>query len=100
MYVGRSRIQTLANRLNVPEAVVTMAYRYFKLAVNQGLTKGYKSQHMSAVCLFLACRVQSIPCILSIAISAAMPRSVLKERCFYGMNDHLSIYYGACHSRF
>ena len=55
---GRRRIADLAQQLSLHSHHVESAFRYFKLAVINRLTRGRKANHIAAACLYLVCRVE------------------------------------------
>ncbi|CAO3616901.1 unnamed protein product [Cunninghamella blakesleeana] len=53
---GRQRIAKLAHGLRLPERYRESAQRYYNLAVINRFTRGRKSDHVAAVCLYIVCR--------------------------------------------
>ncbi|KAI9492772.1 cyclin-like protein [Zychaea mexicana] len=53
---GRSKIARLAYALHLPERYRESAQRYYNLAVVNRFTRGRKSEHVAAVCLYIVCR--------------------------------------------
>ncbi|KAI8073046.1 hypothetical protein BC940DRAFT_250460 [Gongronella butleri] len=53
---GRHRIARLAHGLKLPERYREAAQRYYNLAVVNRFTRGRKSDHVAAVCLYVVCR--------------------------------------------
>ncbi|KAG0168371.1 transcription factor TFIIIB subunit brf1 [Apophysomyces sp. BC1015] len=53
---GRQRIARLAYALRLPERYRESAQRYYNLAVINRFTRGRKSDHVAAVCLYIVCR--------------------------------------------
>ncbi|KAI9309264.1 hypothetical protein BJ944DRAFT_173294 [Cunninghamella echinulata] len=53
---GRQRIARLAHGLRLPERYRESAQRYYNLAVINRFTRGRKSDHVAAVCLYIVCR--------------------------------------------
>ncbi|ORX60523.1 cyclin-like protein [Hesseltinella vesiculosa] len=53
---GRQRIARLAHGLKLPERYREAAQRYYNLAVVNRFTRGRKSDHVAAVCLYIVCR--------------------------------------------
>ncbi|KAF7722975.1 transcription factor TFIIIB subunit brf1 [Apophysomyces ossiformis] len=53
---GRQKIARLAYALQLPERYREAAQRYYNLAVINRFTKGRKSDHVAAVCLYIVCR--------------------------------------------
>ena len=62
--VGKRRLQALANQLQLNNHCVESAYMFFKLAVSKRLTKGRRTNHVAAACLYLVCRTEKTPRIL------------------------------------
>lgn len=54
--VGRQKIARLAYALHLPERYREAAQRYYNLAVINRFTRGRKSEHVAAVCLYIVCR--------------------------------------------
>lgn len=55
---GKQRIQALAVALRIPEIYIESASRYFNLALAQNFTRGRRTVHVAAVCLYIACRME------------------------------------------
>ncbi|KAI9250880.1 hypothetical protein BDA99DRAFT_204177 [Phascolomyces articulosus] len=53
---GRHKIARLAFALHLPERYRESAQRYYNLAVVNRFTRGRKSEHVAAVCLYIVCR--------------------------------------------
>ncbi|KAI8093554.1 uncharacterized protein BX664DRAFT_384967 [Halteromyces radiatus] len=53
---GRQRIGRLAHGLRLPERFREAAQRYYNLAVVNRFTRGRRSDHVAAVCLYIVCR--------------------------------------------
>ncbi|KAI8343021.1 hypothetical protein BC941DRAFT_492198 [Chlamydoabsidia padenii] len=56
---GRQRIARLAHGLRLPERFREAAQRYYNLAVINRFTRGRKSDHVAAICLYIVCRNES-----------------------------------------
>lgn len=41
------------------------AFNFYKMALNKSLTRGHKSAHIIAACIYLVCRTEGTPRILS-----------------------------------
>eukprot|EP00916_Digyalum_oweni_P007483 GHVL01012648.1.p1 GENE.GHVL01012648.1~~GHVL01012648.1.p1 ORF type:complete len:624 (+),score=132.54 GHVL01012648.1:52-1923(+) len=61
---GFSRISRLASRLQIAEHVEKGATRIYRAIFFRGFTKGRKSMHVAAGCLYLSCRMQKSPHML------------------------------------
>ncbi|CAB4010686.1 transcription factor IIIB 90 kDa subunit-like [Paramuricea clavata] len=61
---GKRRLQALANQLQLNNHCIESAYMFFKLAVSKRLTKGRRTNHIAAACLYLVCRTEKTPRIL------------------------------------
>ncbi|XP_028409719.1 transcription factor IIIB 90 kDa subunit-like [Dendronephthya gigantea] len=61
---GKRRLQALANQLQLNNHCVESAYMFFKLAVSKRLTKGRRTGHIAAACLYLVCRTEKTPHLL------------------------------------
>lgn len=53
---GRQKIASLAHGLRLPERYREAGQRYYNLAVVNRFTRGRKSEHVAAVCLYAVCR--------------------------------------------
>ncbi|KAI7907515.1 uncharacterized protein BX663DRAFT_445246 [Cokeromyces recurvatus] len=53
---GRIKIANIAHALNLPERYRESAQRYYNLAVVNQFTRGRKSDHVAAICLYCVCR--------------------------------------------
>lgn len=58
---GKRIMQSLANQLSIPEAVVNSGTQIFKLAVMYNFIQGRRTDMVCAVCLYSACRKEK-PC--------------------------------------
>lgn len=61
MTTGKDRITHIGNQLNLNNHCLGIAYNFFKMAVQKKLTRGRKTDHIVAACLYLACRVECTP---------------------------------------
>lgn len=61
---GKDRITHIGNQLNLNNHCLGIAYNFFKMAVQKKLTRGRKTDHIVAACLYLACRVECTPHML------------------------------------
>lgn len=53
---GRLKIAHMAHAINLPERYREAAQRYYNLAVVNRFTRGRRSEHVAAVCLYIVCR--------------------------------------------
>lgn len=55
---GRDEIRQIVNNLHVSggETIVSKAYRFYELAVDRNFTRGRRTTHVAAACLYIACR--------------------------------------------
>ncbi|CDZ96516.1 transcription factor tfiiib complex subunit brf1 [Phaffia rhodozyma] len=58
LYNGRIRIKQVAQGLKLSERISDAAIRWFNLAVSTNFTKGRKTGHVVACCLYVTCRMQ------------------------------------------
>ncbi|KAF8337361.1 cyclin-like protein [Cantharellus anzutake] len=57
---GKRVIRNVANALNLGDAVIIPAEKYYNLAVQSNFIKGRRSTHVAAVCLYCACRIKNM----------------------------------------
>ncbi|KAK4519825.1 uncharacterized protein ATC70_010068 [Mucor velutinosus] len=55
---GRIKISSLAHAVRLPERYREAAQRYYNLAVVNRFTRGRRSDHVAAVCLYAVCRTE------------------------------------------
>ncbi|PVU94956.1 hypothetical protein BB561_002137 [Smittium simulii] len=77
LYNAKLRLQAIATALKLPIHYVDSAQRYYHLALNQGFTRGRKSQIVSASCLYIVCRMEKSPQML-IDFSELLQANVFK----------------------
>jgi transcription factor IIIB subunit 2 len=53
---GRRRIQEVASRMRLGNHFVDAAHRLYTIAVEKNFVQGRKSPHVTAACLYIACR--------------------------------------------
>ncbi|EDO38124.1 predicted protein, partial [Nematostella vectensis] len=58
---GRKRINQLGHQLQMNQHCIDTAYNFYKLAVNKRLTRGRRTAHVVAACLYLVCRTERTP---------------------------------------
>lgn len=61
---GKRKIQHLASQLRMNQHCIDMAYNIFRMAVRRGLTRGRRTTHVTAACLYIVCRDQNTPHML------------------------------------
>jgi len=61
---ARRKIEALAHQLSLRRDRIDMAFHFFKLALNKHLTRGRKSSHVIAACVYITCRTESTPHML------------------------------------
>ncbi|XP_077366427.1 transcription factor IIIB 90 kDa subunit isoform X3 [Festucalex cinctus] len=62
---GRRQIHHLGNQLQLNQHCVDTAFNFFKMVVSRHLTRGRKTEHVIAACLYLVCRTEGTPRIPS-----------------------------------
>ncbi|XP_074921845.1 transcription factor IIIB 90 kDa subunit-like [Chelonoidis abingdonii] len=63
---GKRQINHLGNQLQLNQHCLDTAFNFFKMAVSKHLTRGRKMTHVIAACLYLVCRTEGTPRILSL----------------------------------
>ncbi|XP_069116321.1 transcription factor IIIB 90 kDa subunit-like [Argopecten irradians] len=61
---GRRRIQQLGAQLKLNQHCIDTAFNFYKMAVVKQLTRGRKTAHVTAACLYLVCRTEGTPHML------------------------------------
>ncbi|CEM05943.1 unnamed protein product [Vitrella brassicaformis CCMP3155] len=61
---GYRRIQQVAGQLRLPQSFIETANRLFMLANQRNFTKGRRTRHVAAACLYTVCRQQEAPQML------------------------------------
>lgn len=61
---GRRSIQQVGSQLRLNQHCIDTAFNFFKMAVNKRLTRGRKTTHVIAACLYLVCRTEGTPHML------------------------------------
>ncbi|XP_071961774.1 transcription factor IIIB 90 kDa subunit-like [Antedon mediterranea] len=61
---GKRTIQGLGGQLKLNSHCIDTAYNFFKMAVSKKLTRGRKTTHIVAACLYLVCRTEGTPHML------------------------------------
>lgn len=58
----------VGRQLQMNQHCIDTAYNFYKLAVNKRLTRGRRTNHVVAACLYLVCRTERTPRIRYIII--------------------------------
>lgn len=74
MVSGRRQIYHLGNQLQLNQHCLDTAFNFFKMVVSRHLTRGRKTEHIIAACLYLVCRTEGTPRILSCACLVVVSR--------------------------
>ena len=61
---AKKKMELLANKLNLEPALVKVAQHLHLMAIDYGFVRGRKTEYVSAVCLYAACRIRSQPHML------------------------------------
>ncbi|XP_022068099.1 BRF1 RNA polymerase III transcription initiation factor subunit b [Acanthochromis polyacanthus] len=61
---GKRQIQQLGSQLQLNQHCLDTAFNFFKLVVSKHLTRGRKTEHVIAACLYLVCRTEGTPHML------------------------------------
>ncbi|KAJ8341337.1 hypothetical protein SKAU_G00336280 [Synaphobranchus kaupii] len=61
---GRRQINHLGHQLQLNQHCLDTAFNFFKMAVSKRLTRGRKSLHVVAACLYMVCRTEGTPHML------------------------------------
>ncbi|XP_076984482.1 transcription factor IIIB 90 kDa subunit isoform X2 [Tamandua tetradactyla] len=61
---GKRQIHHLGNQLQLNQHCLDTAFNFFKMAVGKHLTRGRKTTHVIAACLYLVCRTEGTPHML------------------------------------
>ena len=64
LFPGKKRLQHLGNQLRLNQHCVDTAFNFFKMAVIRRLTRGRRTHHVTAACLYIVCRTEGTPRIL------------------------------------
>ncbi|KAJ0009227.1 hypothetical protein NQD34_016642, partial [Periophthalmus magnuspinnatus] len=63
---AKSQITTLGQQLQMNQHCVDTAFNFYRMALNKGLTRGRRSLHVAAACIYMVCRTEGTPRILPI----------------------------------
>ncbi|XP_036006428.1 BRF1 RNA polymerase III transcription initiation factor subunit a [Fundulus heteroclitus] len=61
---AKQHINTLGHQLQMSQHCLDTAFNFYKMALNKSLTRGRKSSHVMAACLYLVCRTEGTPHML------------------------------------
>ncbi|XP_042897282.1 transcription factor IIIB 90 kDa subunit [Parasteatoda tepidariorum] len=61
---ARKNIESLALKLQLKSRAIDAAYKFYRMALSKQLTKGRKSTHVVAACVYMHCRQESTPHML------------------------------------
>ncbi|KAM3870912.1 transcription factor IIIB 90 kDa subunit-like [Diretmus argenteus] len=61
---GRHQINMLGHQLQMNKHCLDTAFNFYKMALNKHLTRGRRSSHIMAACLYLVCRTEGTPHML------------------------------------
>ncbi|KAM4625342.1 BRF1 general transcription factor IIIB subunit a [Polymixia lowei] len=61
---GKRQINTLGHQLQMNQHCMDTAFNFYKMAVAKHLTRGRKSSHIMAACLYMVCRTEGTPHML------------------------------------
>ncbi|MED6263213.1 transcription factor TFIIIB subunit brf1, partial [Characodon lateralis] len=60
----KQHINTLGHQLQMNQHCLDTAFNFYKMALNKSLTRGRKSAHVMAACIYLVCRTEGTPHML------------------------------------
>lgn len=69
MFLAKQQINTLGHQLQMNQHCLDTAFNFYKMALNKSLTRGRKSSHVMAACIYLVCRTEGTPRILPVEIA-------------------------------
>uniref|UniRef100_A0A3B3ZQM7 B-related factor 1 n=1 Tax=Periophthalmus magnuspinnatus TaxID=409849 RepID=A0A3B3ZQM7_9GOBI len=61
---AKSQITTLGQQLQMNQHCVDTAFNFYRMALNKGLTRGRRSLHVAAACIYMVCRTEGTPHML------------------------------------
>ncbi|XP_054913144.1 BRF1 RNA polymerase III transcription initiation factor subunit a [Poeciliopsis prolifica] len=61
---AKQHINTLGHQLQLNQHCLDTAFNFYKMALNKTLTRGRKSDHIMAACIYLVCRTEGTPHML------------------------------------
>uniref|UniRef100_A0A4W6BXJ8 Cyclin-like domain-containing protein n=1 Tax=Lates calcarifer TaxID=8187 RepID=A0A4W6BXJ8_LATCA len=62
---AKQHINTLGHQLQMNQHCLDTAFNFYKMALTKHLTRGRKASHVIAACLYLVCRTEGTPRILT-----------------------------------
>lgn len=65
-FTAKQNIQNLASKLNLNNHFIDTAFGFYKIALSKQMTKGRKSSLVIAACVYMVCRKEETPRILSL----------------------------------
>ncbi|KAG8013466.1 Transcription factor IIIB 90 kDa subunit [Nibea albiflora] len=63
---AKQSINTLGHQLQMNKHCLDTAFNFYKMALCKHLTRGRKSSHVIAACLYMVCRTEGTPRILTV----------------------------------
>lgn len=58
------KISNIGDQLELPQYIAEAGQRFYKLAQEKNFIQGRHIEQIGAVCLYIACRKEKIPCLL------------------------------------
>ena len=55
---ARNKIRVLGQQLSLRQDRIDMAFNFFRMALSRNLTRGRKSTHVIAACVYITCRTE------------------------------------------
>jgi transcription factor IIIB subunit 2 len=55
---ARTKIVAFAQQLRLRQDHMDISFYFYKLALSKGMTRGRKSSHVTAVCVYITCRTE------------------------------------------
>ncbi|KAG0414224.1 hypothetical protein HPB47_008652 [Ixodes persulcatus] len=62
---ARRKIVQVAERLRLNQHCIDTAFNFYKMALTRHLTRGRRHSHVVAACIYMVCRIEGTPRILS-----------------------------------
>lgn len=63
---AKQSINTLGHQLQMSQRCLDTALNFYKMALTKHLTRGRKSSHVIAACIYMVCRTEGTPRILAV----------------------------------
>ncbi|KAI0984975.1 hypothetical protein GJ496_007408 [Pomphorhynchus laevis] len=92
LYNAKRHISAMANALSMPSHLVDMAHNFYKLSLDQGLTRGRKLTHIVASCLYIVARLEGTPHMLLDFCDLAQANVVVVCKCYMCITMALCIH--------